>query len=606
MRVLRVGSIATVGLAVSAAAAAVAVGQAGPDKAAGLKAAVDVSKPKNIILFIGDGMGDSEVTSGRYYAKGAAGRLNMDALPFRGDVTTYNVGPAAAPPYPPNYVPDSAPTAAAWSSGIKTLDGRLGQGPSSGVTVPGTNYETYMEIAKQRGLSTGNVSTAEITDATPAGPSAHISQRGCQGPNDTRSACPTETKAAGGLGSIAEQQADNQFDVVLGGGRARYAQPLDGRWHQERHRLRGPGQGLHSTSRPRPSSARVTALAPGPASARPVPRLEHDDRVPAADRVRHRRRLGHHEVPAVQPRQRAHPGRDDRQGHQRCCRATTKGFVLQVEGASIDKRDHASDACGQIGELIGMDDAIGVAQEFQRTHPDTLIVVSADHSHTSQIIGPTTVPRGQYTTLQTVDGAPIRIAYGTGPIAGSQSHTGATVPVFASRPARRRRHGHDRPDRAVPDPHQHADRRRPRPPRTPVGGDVGGAVPATLALNVGGPAAFPAFTPGVARDYTAALTANVISTAGVATLSVADAGTNAPGPPRQRRVLPRRSPSRPARRTARSRPSAPAPLDLLTYTGPVSNDAVPIEFKQSIAANEALRTGTYGKTLTLTLSTTTP
>ena len=99
-----------------------------------------------------------------------------------------NVGPAAAPPYPPNYVPDSAPTASAWSSGIKTLDGRLGQGPSSGVTVPGTNFKTYMEIARDRGLATGNVSTAEITDATPAGPSSHISQRGCQGPNDTRAA----------------------------------------------------------------------------------------------------------------------------------------------------------------------------------------------------------------------------------------------------------------------------------------------------------------------------------------------------------------------------------------------------------------------------------
>ena len=124
-------------------------------------------------------------------------------------------------------MPDSAPTASAWSSGIKTLDGRLGQGPSSGVTVPGTNFKTYMEIARDRGMATGNVSTAEITDATPAGPSSHISQRGCQGPNDTRTACPTETKAAGGLGSIAEQQADEKFDVVLGGGRARYAQPLD-------------------------------------------------------------------------------------------------------------------------------------------------------------------------------------------------------------------------------------------------------------------------------------------------------------------------------------------------------------------------------------------
>ena len=48
-----------------------------------------------------------------------------------------------------------------------------------------------MEIARDRGKATGNVSTAEITDATPAGPSAHISQRACQGPADTRTTCPT-------------------------------------------------------------------------------------------------------------------------------------------------------------------------------------------------------------------------------------------------------------------------------------------------------------------------------------------------------------------------------------------------------------------------------
>src|SRR6478735_8745565 len=225
MRVLRVGAVAAIGLATCAGA--VAVAQSGPDKSAEIKASINTSKPKTIILFIGDGMGEQEVTSGRYYGKGATGRLNMDAMRFRGDVTTYNVGPAAAAPYPPNYVPDSAPTASAWSSGIKTLDGRLGQGPSSGVTVPGTNYKTYMEIARDRGLATGNVSTAEITDATPAGPSSHISQRAARVPNDTRTTCPAETKAAGGLGSIAEQQADEKFDVVLGGGRARYAQPLE-------------------------------------------------------------------------------------------------------------------------------------------------------------------------------------------------------------------------------------------------------------------------------------------------------------------------------------------------------------------------------------------
>jgi alkaline phosphatase len=63
------------------------------------------------------------------------------------------------------------------------------------------------------------------------------------------------------------------------------------------------------------------------------------------------------------------------------------GFFLQVEGASIDKQDHAANACAQIGETVAFDNAIGVALEYQRSHPDTLIVVTADHAHTSQIVG---------------------------------------------------------------------------------------------------------------------------------------------------------------------------------------------------------------------------
>src|SRR6185295_18974082 len=128
--------------------------------------------------------------------------------------------PGPGPTYQRNYVGDSAPTATAWSTGKRTQDGRLSQGPSAADNVPGPNagYTTYMETAKAAGKATGHVSTAEITDATPAAPSSHISQRACQGPADTRTTCPTETKAAGGLGSIAEQQVDEQFDVVLGGG----------------------------------------------------------------------------------------------------------------------------------------------------------------------------------------------------------------------------------------------------------------------------------------------------------------------------------------------------------------------------------------------------
>jgi hypothetical protein len=122
---------------------------------------------------------------------------------------------------------------------------------------------------------------------------------------------------------------------------------------------------------------------------------------------------------------------------------------------------------------------------------------------------------------------------------------------------------------------------------TTVDGGVGGTVPATLSLSLGPAASFGAFTPGVAKEYTASTTANVVSTAGDATLSVSDPGhlTNAAfALPEPLRV-----------------DIAPA-----SWTGPVSNASVAITFRQHIGANDALRTGSYSKTLTFTLSTTTP
>ena len=92
-----------------------------------------------------------------------------------------------------------------WATGTKTLDERISQGPSASLTTPGQNLQTVLERAQRRGMKVGDVSTAEITDATPAVLASHVSQRGCQGPADTVPLCPTETKQAGGLGSIAEQ-----------------------------------------------------------------------------------------------------------------------------------------------------------------------------------------------------------------------------------------------------------------------------------------------------------------------------------------------------------------------------------------------------------------
>jgi cytochrome c len=137
-------------------------------------------------------------------------------------------------------------------------------------------------------------------------------------------------------------------------------------------------------------------------------------------------------------------------------------------------------------------------------------------------------------------------------------------------------------------------------------GGVSGEVPATLALTVGAPATFGAFTPGVAREYFASTTATVISTAGSATLSVADPSSTATG------HLVNGAFSLPqALQVGAGDPPAPlsetgAGLALKSWSAPVSNEPVTIGFKQVIGSNDALRTGTYSKTLVFTLSTTTP
>ncbi len=432
------------------AGTALAVGSASDrDRSAKLASAINPSKPKNVILLVGDGMGDAEVTLGRYYGKGAAGRLNMDRLAFRGSSLHYVLSPGPGPDYAPNYAGDSAPTATAWSTGKRTIDGRVSQGPSADPKIPGDNagYETYLEIARDRGKATGNVSTAEITDATPAGPSSHISQRACQGPADTRTTCTTETKASGGLGSIAEQQVDAGFDLYLGGGRDRYLQTTDA----------GPTVADYAESKGYDvigTKAELDALTPGTKAIG----LFNPSTMTTQFAPLYARTDAFLSGPGVDPQ------RNGGSPTTRCQRQTRgtepslaamtskalellegdpDGFALQVEGASIDKRDHAADACGQIGELLGFDAAVNVALQFQKSHPDTLVIMTADHAHTSQIINANSKPATgtSYATLQTADGAPIRVAYGTADTGsdptktgGSQAHTGAEVPVWASGP----------------------------------------------------------------------------------------------------------------------------------------------------------------------------
>jgi beta-glucosidase len=131
-----------------------------------------------------------------------------------------------------------------------------------------------------------------------------------------------------------------------------------------------------------------------------------------------------------------------------------------------------------------------------------------------------------------------------------------------------------------------------------------GEVPPTLALSLGASAPLGTFVPGLAKDYTASVAANVISTAGNAALTVVDPSSNAPG------HLVNGAYSLPSALQAHGDgPFADisgTPLLLRSWAGPVSNDALTVWFQQHIGANDGLRTGSYGKTLVFTLSTTLP
>jgi hypothetical protein len=143
-------------------------------------------------------------------------------------------------------------------------------------------------------------------------------------------------------------------------------------------------------------------------------------------------------------------------------------------------------------------------------------------------------------------------------------------------------------------------------PATQTGGGVSGSVPATLTLALGSAPSFGAFQAGVARDYFSSTIATVTSSAGDATMSVADPSSFATGHlVNGTFVMPQ------ALQVGTGSTYAPvggssAPTTVKTYSGPITGDAVTVNFKQSVAANDALRSGAYNKTLTFTLSTTQP
>ena len=419
------------------------------DQSTALRAAISDGHARNVILLIGDGMGDSEITIARNYEKGAGGAFDgLDAFPLTGQYSTY----ALRKDGKPNYVTDSAASATGWSTGTKTYNGALG------IDISGARHATILELAKAQGFATGDVTTSEIQDATPAALFSHITERDCYGPAEMTEMCPDETLEKGGPGSVTEQLLAARPDVTLGGGFETFGQTATaGDYRGKTLEVQAKERGYQIV---RTASELADVTKAGQDA--PVLGLFADGNMPVRWTGPKAVRQGYLQ-PAGRCTDNAERGAEvprleDMTGKAiDLLKGSEKGFFLQVEGASIDKRDHAADPCGQIGETVDFDAAVQKALAFARADGNTLVIATADHGHTSQIVEPYTeedlqglaedskqpIERvrdvmypGLTRTLTTADDAEMIVSYGTSADVDveDETHTGTQVRIAAYGP----------------------------------------------------------------------------------------------------------------------------------------------------------------------------
>nr|WP_245556894.1 alkaline phosphatase [Jongsikchunia kroppenstedtii] len=392
---------------------------------------IQPSGAKNVILVIGDGTANQEYTLARDYQYGAGGQLpGIDQLPISGDYTTYSLDQKTGKP---SYVTDSAASGSAWSTGTKTYNGAIS------VDLHGKPQRSILEIAKANGLRTGDVTTTELQDATPAVQVAHVSQRKCYGPKATTEKCPENALENGGAGSITEQLLNARPDVTLGGGWATFqetaaAGPYQGKTLEVQAKERG-----YQIVRAADELSNVTSAGQD----RPLLGVFADGNLP-------RQWAKATAVPDGnrQPAVTCSPNPDFTSTTPRLGAMTAKaidllknddGFFLQVESGSVDKANHDADPCGQIGETIEtiqLADATKIALDFAKADKQTLVIVTGDHAHSSQIAetdAELPMP-GLTRNLTTKDGVPITVSYGTSLVPGEEQHTGGQVRIAAYGP----------------------------------------------------------------------------------------------------------------------------------------------------------------------------
>ncbi len=334
----------------------------------------------NVVLMIGDGMGTGHIAAASWYAHGRPGALFMESLPHRGEVVThsaYLVPPGADPAAVKPRVTDSAAAGTAMATGRKVFNGVL----SLALPGDGSRLETVVETFRKGGRKSALVSTAHLTDATPAAFAAHMTNRG-------------------EVVEIARQiLTETMPDVLLGGAEK------------------------HPKALLRPEAARTTGylvvtsraeLAAAVAS--PPPRLLglFSDGGPMA-----------YEWDAAEGRTRDYEWRPHLSEMATAAldilAATSQGFFAMIEGACIDKAAHKNHLEQVVGETLEFDRAVQAVVRWAQQRGDTLVIVTADHE-----TGGLAIVEGQPA------GRMPKVSW------TSKGHTADRVPIFAVGPGAER------------------------------------------------------------------------------------------------------------------------------------------------------------------------
>jgi alkaline phosphatase len=333
---------------------------------------------KNIILFIGDGMGVATVTAGRIYegqkrgVDGESNNLTMDTFPYIALAKTYSHD---------SQVSDSAPTASGMVTGVKMRNDVIGLNAEAALGdcegSKGKEVTTIFELAELAGKATGIVSTARITHATPAAAYAHSSSR------DWEDDKTMKDQVGKGCKDIADQlvnwAAGDGFEIALGGGRQHFL-PVELADMEDEGKTGNRTDKRNLTEEwTKKSNNHVVVFDKAG-----LDKIE----IKSGAKVLGLFERSHMEYEANRAK--------DKAGEPSLAEMTKvaierlqqdeDGFVLMIEGGRIDHAHHEGSAYRALEDVIAFDAAIKTALEMTKRE-DTLVVATADHSHTFTISG---------------------------------------------------------------------------------------------------------------------------------------------------------------------------------------------------------------------------